>query len=73
MAERTLDCCDMSCPMPIVRITREVKSMQSGERLEVRATDLAFKMDLESWSRRTGHVIESFSEGEVQTAVILIR
>ncbi|MEZ6060501.1 MAG: sulfurtransferase TusA family protein [Planctomycetaceae bacterium] len=72
MADKFLDCRGMNCPMPIVAITRTVKSMSNGQRLEVHATDLAFRMDLEAWVRRTGHRLESFEEGEVQRAVVEI-
>ncbi|MCA9084812.1 MAG: sulfurtransferase TusA family protein [Planctomycetaceae bacterium] len=72
MTDQTLDCRGMNCPMPIVAMTRTVKTMESGQKLEVLATDLAFRMDLEAWSRRTGHQVESFDDGEVQRAVVVI-
>lgn len=72
MADQTLDCTHLSCPMPIVEITRTVRSMESGQLLEVQAKDRAFRSDVEAWSRRTGNAIESFSDGDVQTAVIRI-
>ncbi|MCA9010747.1 MAG: sulfurtransferase TusA family protein [Planctomycetaceae bacterium] len=72
MADQVLDCKGMNCPMPIVAITKAVKQMSCGQKLEVHATDLAFKMDLEAWARRTGNQITSFTEGEVLRAVIEI-
>lgn len=72
MADRLLDCQGLNCPMPIVEMTKAVKGMESGDLLEVLATDLAFKLDVEAWSRRTGHPIESFEEGEVQRARIRV-
>lgn len=73
MADQVLDCKGMNCPMPIVAITKAVKSITSGQTLEVHATDLAFKMDIEAWSRRTGNPILSFTEGDVLCAVIAIQ
>ena len=70
MADQVLDCKGMNCPMPIVAIT--VKQMSCGQKLEVHATDLAFRMDLEAWARRTGNQIASFTEGDVLRAVIEI-
>ena len=70
--DQVLDCKGMNCPMPIVALTRTIKTMQAGQRLEIEANDLAFKMDLEAWSRRTGNEIESFVDGEVQKAIILV-
>ena len=72
MSDRQLNCEGLNCPMPIVEITRAVKAMESGQNLEVTATDLAFKLDLEAWSRRTGHKILEFQDGEILRAVIQI-
>ena len=73
MADQTLNCTHLSCPLPIVEITRTVRAMESGQALEVTAKGLAFKSDVEAWSRRTGHAIESFVDGEIQTVVIRIK
>ena len=72
MATQTLDCKGLNCPMPIVEITKATKKLSSGDQLEVFATDLAFKLDLEAWSRRTGNTIREFDEGEVQRALIVV-
>ena len=73
MPTETLDCKGMSCPMPIVEITKKVKAMESGQMLEVLATDLAFKLDVEAWSRRTGNQLMTFEDGEeIKRAVIQI-
>ncbi|MCA9265217.1 MAG: sulfurtransferase TusA family protein [Planctomycetales bacterium] len=72
MTDQVLDCKGMNCPMPIVAINKAVKSMSAGQRLEILATDLAFKLDLEAWARRTGHKISEFEEGEVQRAIVEI-
>lgn len=73
MADQKLDCTHLSCPLPIVEITRTVRTMESGQALEVTAKDRAFQSDVEAWARRTGHSIESFEDGEIQTAVIRIK
>ena len=62
----------MSCPMPIVEITKAVRKMAPGEVLEVTATDLAFQLDVEAWSRRTGHQIEQFQGEEPQRVLIRV-
>lgn len=72
VADRELDCQGMSCPMPIVETTKAVRAMESGQVLVVTATDLAFKLDIEAWARRTGHVIEEFHEGDIQRAQIRV-
>ncbi|MCA9173189.1 MAG: sulfurtransferase TusA family protein [Planctomycetales bacterium] len=70
--DHKLNCEGMNCPMPIVELTKAARSLSSGQRIEVRATDLAFKPDLEAWARRMGHTIEQFEPGDVQTAVVCL-
>ncbi|MCA9120636.1 MAG: sulfurtransferase TusA family protein [Planctomycetaceae bacterium] len=56
--------------MPIVKISKAVREMVAGQTIEIEATDLAFKLDLEAWANKTGHTIRDFSEGEVLRAVV---
>ena len=73
MTAHQLNCEGLNCPMPIVELTKAARSLESGQKIEVSATDLAFKPDLEAWARRMGHTIESFNvEGEVQRAIICL-
>jgi tRNA 2-thiouridine synthesizing protein A len=66
----TLDCRNLRCPMPIVKISQAVKTMACGERLLVEASDAAFKVDLEAWVRRMGQRLVEFHDGAVQRALI---
>jgi len=69
-----LDCRGMNCPMPIVELTRAARTLGPGKSIEVTATDLAFKPDVEAWARRMGHSIEDFQEvGSEQRAVIWLK
>lgn len=70
MAVQTLDCVNLRCPMPIVRISQAVKDMAAGDRLCIQASDPAFRADLEAWLRRLGHLLIDFQDGPVQQAVI---
>lgn len=71
MADLQLNCEGMNCPMPIVELTKASRTVGAGKTIEVTATDLAFKLDLEAWARRMGHTIEQFAvEGELQKATI---
>ena len=65
-----LNCRNLRCPMPIVRISQAVRNMACGERLQVEATDPAFRVDLEAWARRMGHRLVEFHDGPVMRAVI---
>lgn len=73
MADAFLDCRAVSCPMPIVRISRMVKTLATRQELEVQAVDPSFQADLEAWLRKTGNELVSFeTEGEIHTAIIKI-
>jgi tRNA 2-thiouridine synthesizing protein A len=70
MANKFLDCKQLNCPMPIVKISQVMKEMLAGETLEVEATDPAFEADIKAWVRQMGHELVEFSNGPVQRAVI---
>jgi len=71
MANVELDCGGLSCPVPIVRISRAMKELASGDTLTVTASDPSFQADVEAWVRKMGHYLDSFTETDgTQTAVI---
>ncbi len=59
MVDRNLDCCGLVCPMPIVKLSKAVREMDSGQILEVKANDQAFKVDVEAWCNKTGNLLEA--------------
>lgn len=70
MEEKELDCKGLRCPMPIVKIGKEIKNLEVGEVLKVEATDPAFQIDIEAWARQTNNLIVSFEDGEVKKVSI---
>ncbi|MFN8854482.1 MAG: sulfurtransferase TusA family protein [Planctomycetaceae bacterium] len=71
MSQTELDCRGLSCPMPIVKISRAVKELGVGDELRVQASDPSFRADLEAWVTKMGHALKSFeSAAGVQTAII---
>ena len=73
MQERLIDCRGISCPMPIVEVTKTARTLTGGDRIVVLATDLAFPLDIEAWIRKTGHKLESLETGDTIRAVIELR
>lgn len=53
--DRSLDCKGLSCPMPIVRTKKAIDEMETGQVLEVVATDPGSVADVKGWASRTGH------------------
>ncbi len=56
--------------MPIVKLSLAMRKLQPGQQIEVEATDLAFQIDLQAWTRQLGHRLVEFTPGQVQKAVI---
>jgi tRNA 2-thiouridine synthesizing protein A len=60
-----LDARGLKCPMPIVKTAMQIKTLNSGELLEVLATDPGAVADFAAWSRSTGNelVTSSIQDG----------
>jgi tRNA 2-thiouridine synthesizing protein A len=50
-----LDTRGLSCPMPIVKTAQAIKTIPSGDLIEVLATDPGSVRDFEAWARTTGN------------------
>lgn len=70
MTQIKLDFRGLRCPMPIVRLSQQIKKLNTGDQLIVEATDSAFEPDLIAWARQLGHKIVEFTGGEIQRAII---
>ena len=62
MSETTLDVKGMSCPLPVLRANKALRSMMAGERLRVLATDRAAVADFQAFCRETGHALVAQGE-----------
>jgi tRNA 2-thiouridine synthesizing protein A len=66
-----LDAKGLKCPMPVVRTAQAIKTLTSGQLLEVLATDPGAVADFAAWSRSTGHALVSSSiDGGVYRFII---
>lgn len=54
-ATKVLDATGMACPMPIVKTKKVIEEINSGEVLEIHATDKGAKSDLTAWASSGGH------------------
>ncbi|AZU62062.1 sulfurtransferase TusA family protein [Neobacillus mesonae] len=65
-ANVVLDAKGLSCPMPIVKTKRAMDLLESGQVLEVQATDKGSKADIKAWADSTGNqYLGIIEEGEV--------
>ncbi|MHB1613485.1 MAG: sulfurtransferase TusA family protein [Actinomycetes bacterium] len=66
-----LDCTGLSCPIPVVKTSQAIRTIQIGEVLELLATDPGVQPDMRAWTARTGHeLVELRAEGDVVHVLI---
>jgi tRNA 2-thiouridine synthesizing protein A len=71
VADRTLDCVGLFCPMPILKTRDALKAMSVGQVLEMTSDDPASEADMKSWTTRTGHdLLEVDKNGTVYRFVV---
>ena len=74
MADVTVDARGLSCPMPIVKLTKTVKSMSAGDSITIMADDPGFEPDVKAWVEAQGYELDSLTVVDgVFTAVINVR
>ncbi len=69
MADVTLDCYGLLCPMPIIQTAKTMAGMKVGEVLEVVSTDRGILADMPAWCRTTG---QEFLAGEDEGDVVKV-
>ena len=58
--DAVLDCRGLLCPMPVVRIGREMGAMSPGGVVKVLATDRGALADVPAWAADTGNELLSW-------------
>jgi tRNA 2-thiouridine synthesizing protein A len=71
-ADQELDCSGQACPLPILQTRKAIEAMQIGQVLKMTSTDLASVVDVQAWTRRTGHQLLGY-EDDGTTFVFYIR
>lgn len=60
MSMTTIDCSGLNCPLPILRLKKAVDAINTGDTLELIATDPGSVKDVAAWSKQTGNeLVES--------------
>lgn len=61
-----LDVKGLACPMPIVKTKKAMTQLESGQVLEIQATDKGSKADMKAWAESSGHqYLGTVEEGEI--------
>ena len=71
MAHEFLNAKRLLCPLPVIRTQDKVKTLCTGDTLEITCTDPGVMQDIPAWCRINGHkIIETRSE-EMEYIIIL--
>lgn len=61
--DKVLDAKGLNCPMPVIKTKKALEGVESGQILEVIATDPASKTDIPALLGRLGHELIEVREG----------
>ncbi|MBM4764650.1 CoA-disulfide reductase [Bacillus sp. B15-48] len=56
-ADTMVDVAGLTCPMPIIKLKNAIDSIESGQIIELHATDKGVLNDLPAWAKTAGHII----------------
>ena len=71
MAKERLDAKRLLCPLPVIRTQDKVKTLQSGDILEVICTDPGVMQDIPAWCRINGHQVLTTQSENMEYTVVL--
>ena len=64
MADITVDARELQCPMPVLKISQAMAGAESGQTVELIATDKGSLSDIPAWASDMGHSLkEQFEQG----------
>jgi TusA-related sulfurtransferase len=69
--DRILDCRNQFCPAPVLRARAEIDQLDSGQVLQVTASDPASREDISRWAKRTGHELLELREEGVDLTFLI--
>ena len=72
--DQELDCCGLSCPLPVLKTKKASAAMSSGQVLRMVCTDSGSVKDMPSWASRTGNtILKDEQDGDKYTFWIEIK
>lgn len=70
-SDQKLDTTGLLCPIPIVKLSRQLDDMEPGENLTVLADDPAFPEDLKAWAESHPHELVRLEESGEQFEALI--
>ena len=71
MSREQLDCRNLLCPMPVIRVQDRVKGLAPGDELEAVCTDPGALNDIPAWCRMCGHEVCNIDEQENEITITI--
>ena len=66
-----VDACGIQCPGPVLKLRQAMEQLQTGQQLEIVATDAGFARDAQAWCNTTGNrLVEQHQERGTYTVVV---
>jgi tRNA 2-thiouridine synthesizing protein A len=63
--DKSIDLKGLPCPMPIVKISKEIKTIEVGQILKAVASDPGSLTDFPSWAKTSGNeILKTDQEGD---------
>jgi tRNA 2-thiouridine synthesizing protein A len=59
-----MDLKGLACPMPVIKVSQQIKKMQIGQILSAETTDPGAHADFPAWAKSTGNEIISTDKKE---------
>ncbi len=66
-ADITMDLKGVACPMPVIKVSQQIKKMQIGQILAAETTDPGAHADFPAWAKSTGNEIISTEKKDAVT------
>jgi NADPH-dependent 2,4-dienoyl-CoA reductase/sulfur reductase-like enzyme/rhodanese-related sulfurtransferase/TusA-related sulfurtransferase len=66
-----VDACGMSCPGPIMALSKTMKTANNGDIVKIEATDMAFCDDIVVWARKKGHKLLNLENQKSKTIALI--
>lgn len=66
-ADITMDLKGVACPMPVIKVSQQIKKMQVGQVLAAETTDPGAHADFPAWAKSTGNEIVNTEKKDAVT------
>jgi len=72
-AVKVLDLKGLSCPMPVVKVSKGIKEIEVGEVIQAITTDPGSLTDFPAWARTSGNEIVETQQSEAEIKFFIRR